>query len=419
MARVRQLPQLYLRGSLANITMKNLSLEQREQAERIYQEVVNDSTLIGDKNEFIHQLSVTIGGDYNSRSRLEAEQEFNIAVWRAVIHLLYHKSYDFICNHCGKTEYLTQRNVYTPINRCFPKCPACKCVKITDPGDAPIQPDIYISFAALQELTALYAHNPPKHTTPIKPCSGDDKVASGIDIVQDKSQLGKYFGEFIWNYFRQIIKENKITKRASHTPTTGCIDILAVDTIIAVLQQFNVKYYHERMPQNGRYTIFCSVHQTPPEVSTRYIQVLPELISKGASITFDDQAIYVKDMSGSGPVVDLTITNVKQVTTIGNGQTGDSCDDYMRIIEDREQSYSDIDLLDTVSHIKSQLPNELTKRVFDLICQTGADYEEYIKHHTHTAPRIIHMASILKCTPAQVRQCMVEIKSRTLACALI
>lgn len=80
----QQMPQLYLRGSLCNVTMKNLTAEEQNEISQIVEEIIIDPLLQPCRASFKNALKFTISGDY--RSDIEtAEQEFIIAAWRAAV----------------------------------------------------------------------------------------------------------------------------------------------------------------------------------------------------------------------------------------------------------------------------------------------------------------------------------------------
>jgi len=78
-----QMPELYLRGSLCNVTMRNLTENQKEEIDGIVSEVKDDPLLQPCRVQFRNVLSYTIGIDYKDSEA--ADQEYQIAVWRAVV----------------------------------------------------------------------------------------------------------------------------------------------------------------------------------------------------------------------------------------------------------------------------------------------------------------------------------------------
>ena len=123
MPKVRQLSEVYLRGALANVTMRQLTPTQRDHVEQLVQQLTNHPILAGHKHEFLYALRTTIACDYKNPD--DALTEYRIAIWRAIVHIFYHTDYTFQCTACGSTDYLSQRGSRVPINRQFDFCPVC------------------------------------------------------------------------------------------------------------------------------------------------------------------------------------------------------------------------------------------------------------------------------------------------------
>jgi hypothetical protein len=84
-----QIAKLFVRGSLCNVTAKLLDESQRQRVAEVVNLVRTDPMLQAARQAFINALGNTIGNEYKDPSF--AEQEANIAVWRASVSSLYHK----------------------------------------------------------------------------------------------------------------------------------------------------------------------------------------------------------------------------------------------------------------------------------------------------------------------------------------
>jgi hypothetical protein len=78
-----QVAKLYLRGSIVNKTLKNLTPEQKEEIERIILKVYKDPNLSHVKAEFCNALKRTISNEYQDRE--VAAQDYLIALTRAAV----------------------------------------------------------------------------------------------------------------------------------------------------------------------------------------------------------------------------------------------------------------------------------------------------------------------------------------------
>jgi hypothetical protein len=86
----RQMPELYLRGAIFNETMKNLSQKQIDTVEAKIEILMKTPSLTKSREKFCQTLAGTIGADYRE-DKNAALQEYNIALMKAVIYVLYHK----------------------------------------------------------------------------------------------------------------------------------------------------------------------------------------------------------------------------------------------------------------------------------------------------------------------------------------
>lgn len=81
----QQMPQLYLRGSLCNVTMRNLTSEERDYIASLVQTIKEDPLLQKCRSQFKSALSNTISGDYRSDKDVAAEQEYMVAIWKTTV----------------------------------------------------------------------------------------------------------------------------------------------------------------------------------------------------------------------------------------------------------------------------------------------------------------------------------------------
>jgi len=85
----RQCAAEFLRGSLINVTMKNLVAEEREMAEKKLNELLESPDLTKFREKFCQILSTTIRGDYEDRDICLCD--YRLAVYRCIVYILYHK----------------------------------------------------------------------------------------------------------------------------------------------------------------------------------------------------------------------------------------------------------------------------------------------------------------------------------------
>ena len=86
----RQMPELYLRGAIFNVTMKNLTQEQMDEVENKLNILLKTPSLTKSRAKFCQTLAVTIGADYRE-DKDAALQEYKIALMKAIIYVMYYK----------------------------------------------------------------------------------------------------------------------------------------------------------------------------------------------------------------------------------------------------------------------------------------------------------------------------------------
>lgn len=422
MGRVRQLPVMYLRGALANETMKNLDDEQQREVARITDEIVTHPVLAGHKHMFTTQLSNTIGFDY-SDDRASAMQDFYIAIWRATVHLKYHSSYQYECGACSSNSYLSAEGRPVAINRRLPVCPHCKKVRINNPGSS--KEWIVGSFVTLDEAMAT---SDVSFESPITALASPNKVDDPDRILTDPDQIKKYYGQFIWNYFRQIIRENIIRTQGRKQQThVGPVDKLIALALAAILKTHNVEYQYipEENPSNGYYRIYCNPNLTPLNVTSEIIELLQ---SAGQSVSvlvgFDHKEIRVKDMRADAPCVELDVPYAEPVFIVD--KTSPSCDEEALLAVDQVAETDIYDVSDCINieyddwlaTARDTLPNGHCQVVFDLLAGRGESYLAFLDDYPDSAygvPKRSHIAQFIGCSSKDVKRHQEVIKHAILA----
>ena len=426
MAKVRQLAHLYLRGALANETMKHLTPEQKELAELVCDQVVGHEALNGHKNMFMNKLGTTIRCDYTDR--LMAQQEYRITIWRGVIYLLYHHEYSFRCTACGATSYLSQRGATIKFDRRWACCPACRQYAIDSPGDSGLERGSFILDTDYETILLSMTEDgteSPTICSCVEPIQGKKKVEKPEKILNDPDQIKKFFGEFIWNYFRQNIKENKITHHGRHLKKfCGPVDTVAVQCITQLLKVSKVNFQCDPFsPVDGYFAIYCRPYGLAPELVIDLLELKEIVEAKGGEIRIDgseansylDNAILVKDLYGSAPVIELDIAINDQVQVITNG-TSKNDDDESDVVAQLEKPNMNHDIREfeqkeAIAVLRKSLPEGDHRNILDLITNHGVIFEQFSKMYpddtmaNRGVPRQNRMAEFLGISQKQVKTC--------------
>lgn len=406
MGNIRQLPKLYLRGSLATETMRNLTEEQTRKAGDITNQLYDNPLLSGHRIEFVNQLKKTIANDYRDDIGA-AQQEYYITLWRGVVHLLYHCSYGFKCAHCDSSTYRNKRKKQTVINRKFDFCPNCQHTKIVVGGKPTFVHESKISDYDLDVQS------------PIISIKGDQKVEDAEKVFNDPVQLKRFFTEFIWNYFRQIISENKITKHAKErSMISGPADVILFDTIQSLLRIHNIKYYNEaNNPNNGYYNLEFETLSATIEFGAALTKLLTKYTAIGIDITININGVKIKDCGGTAPYVHEEVFKSDKVSMVCKNESsndGEQTSEPIELEADKYASNDDYDQIEAFDAVRKALPDAYTVNVFDILYSRGKISEQFQKTHNASTFHPSNITSFLNGTKKQTKDSMSHIKIQLL-----
>lgn len=406
MSRLMQMPGLYLRGSIATQTMSTLTPKQVLEIEKIVQEVGGDYALAPDKHEFIKQLGATIGGDYKSNKEAAA-QEFYIALWRATVYLLHHRSYEYICTLCGASEH--NKIIF---DRTTPICPHCNQTFHND-------------------QTATYKSNKKKHwlcdendniiveaktktalsknvKSPLKVAWGAQKIEDPHKIISDKTQRSKWYSTWIWNYFRQILLENTIkTHDKQQVEISGPADYIAYCVILNDLKLHKNK--HQVSESGKEYTICTNILAIPPEFSYRLSAIVKEYSNYNINFTIKNNYIIIEKHKNA-EIVSTCIDTNQVVSNLSMDTPSDA--------DSNESNWSDaIDFNsgatydgnlnsyisdEAMSRIRNELRDVKLQYAFDIFSQSGIGWHKYSDTCGNEQVRKSTMAKFLEVTTKQI-----------------
>lgn len=393
---LRQMPELFLRGALANQTMRNLTSDQQEHVGELVRMIVSHPEMAGHKIEFITALAVTIGADY-SNDRSIAEEEFYLAVWRGVVQLFYHRSYSYKCDSCNKKEYTTKRGKPKAMDRQYPICPNCSSVKILHQGDSKWGEEEFVNYSEFQESYKHFTPNmqSPESVTPIKVILGEKRYSNPEMIINDKIQLKKFFGEFVWNYYRQQINENK-RKEHNQKPKEiyGPADEIIVELIISLCNKYKITYSYckESNPENGWYQIRTRMLQSSPSFSLALMEIINQ--HKGYIKTRICSSSIEIESNNLAPLIGTVISKPEHVLFTDGVYDSETSSNELAINQtcrnfiggntmDCENHEATIEVRDNVDHVRDMLPDGHCKRIFDIFTERGEDYVKF------SAPKLL------------------------------
>jgi hypothetical protein len=415
--------------------MKNLTSEEKKTVEKLLEKITRHPELAPHRTEFANTLSHTIRGDYYDDSKA-ADQEFQISIFRAIVELLYHRKYSYKCNSCQSSTYITQRGKPTPINRQTDHCPNCNKIEVENPGDT----DWKIGeFVDQDEFQASYANftdldKSPKAKSPILVIPGEKKYSDPQKILNDDKQLQRFFKEFIWNYHRQILNENKRKKhKQKPTEIKGPADLIIIEEILSAIEKLKIEclFDSNEKPTNGWYIIRALLLKTPPEFSISLQEIVNKSENYGVHAKITHNEIWIQATSDA-PIIKATISKPEYVKFQDGKSDDDSTDVVSQIsktltggvIMYPEHHVTVIDGQDQFDAVRQRLPEGDCKKVFDIYAGRGKIYYEFSQPKVPKDgmnenenygfgdgdPKISHIARFLKIQPRAVKKYRETIK---------
>jgi hypothetical protein len=433
---VRQMSELLLRGSLANVTMANLTTEEQRHVSNLVEEVATHPEMVRHKSRFIKELGDTIGADY-SDDRAAAEEEFRIAIWRAVVSLFYHRKYTFECGACSTKTWKTKTRHIKPLDRMTPICPQCKSVKITDPGDTDLHADSYVRIDELERIHngLSPAQTLASHKSPIFYIPGQKTYDDPQAIIDDDKQLVKFFGEFVWNYFRQILRENsRVEHRKTPQLVYGPADCIIVQEILSLVSKLKIEhnYCSRTQPEYGYFHVMMLGLQTPPEFSIEFAVIAERARGNGVTIECADSVIKVKT-APHAPKLEAYVVKPEHVLVLDSYSSESDNDEdgntftisqvsYRTVgVEKMEQNCQSatIDTHDVIEAVRNALPDGECQKIFDIWAGRGPAYLEFSDVYGDGRACINHIARFLGITTRTVNMHKDNIKVQMLAYGMV
>lgn len=410
MAGVRQMPELYLRGSLANITMANLSPEDKKKASEYFEIIKNHPEMGKHKSKLIQQLGITISADYKDPQTAEAE--FDIAIWKGIIDLFFHHKYTFECDICKSSTYITRRQKVKTIDRITIPCPNCNKAIIIESSINDKQMGEIIEYT--EYLSLIENQQLVKVRSSIKPIPSSEKKHKNPEVIfQDPDQMRKLMGEYVWNYFRQHISENKRTKSDRETTIIERADIIVALKIINTCQRHNIKIQTEE--SNALINIRFKTHITPPEFTVELSDVLYLAKLNDITVTINVDGIdiirneFAKELTAKMVVSDhIKLQGSSEEEHFGKVSKGGS-------FVDTDSSTTHVDLEEALQEIRNSLPDGVCKSIFNIKTQYGDDYKKFATTYDTENPHNSQIASHLNIGTRQIHAHMDTIRMTCLA----
>lgn len=408
MAQIRQLPRLYLRGALANQTMTHLTDDEKQKAEAVTKLVSTHPAMQQYRQKVIRRLSTTIAADY-ANDTTAAEQEFVVAIWKGVVDLFFHRPYSYVCTACNQSTYMTKRQKPKQIDRIQTPCPNCKSIKIKQPGHANnLKTGDILTIAAFQDSYKHLGNDAisPTYESTIIPIKGNTRYENPERIINDETQLQKFFGEYVNNYVRQQINENRQVSNKNKKSIYVSADVAVLHDILGLCSKSRTKhaYCAKTSPHNGLYTVTISGVQTDPDFTVELQTIIAKAQTYNVVIIVDNGYISIKEDKNSIQV--STSILVPELINIVDNQSTKN-DDIEQTIDGIGHKSIGAERMEPTDHIhqhalseafqkvRKEIPDGECKQVFDILSQNGEAYQIYTTTYGDETAKTNNIARLL------------------------
>ncbi len=420
----RQLPYLYLRGSLCSITMKEMTPEEKQKLELVYHNLLQEPELEKTKIKFRREFNRTIRCDYIDEDTVE--QDYNIALWRALADLLIHRKITgFTCEACGANSYINSNGQEIKFNQCYHISPCCNRIKTPDGMKNP------------DECTTAEFES---SKSPIKPHRGDRKYSD--DLLNDRFGLIRFISKHIYNYQQMVIKENQratyfATKDVNVNATAN-----AVSELLRVInrhgQKTSVFYMKDgsyismdtESVQDSCYDSYKIAFDTMScntDLIVQVMLILQNHVSYGIIHTLQDDCLI---LTGNPNATISTAKTVREKVkfssgkrTAGSDESSDGLDNYThggtRMTGFGDNHENHVEMKEIIQKIANSL-NNLSRVIWILQVQSSGfmidgepdRYNEYTNKYPGTKLNNTDLADYLGVSTRIVKRCKEEIETQ-------
>lgn len=419
----RQLPKLYLRGAIATQTMKNLTKSEVQFIDDLIKEVMEDPG-----------TAQTITGVARNYQKIQdcdkdaALQEISIAIWRATAQLCFHHTYTYKCEACNQSQYLTKRGKPSPILKRDPVCPNCGCVKIKNPGDTTLIQGSYILAGDFQNSYINFGpdQKSPECESPIFAIAGGKRYEDPNGILNDPKQRKKYFKQYIWNYFRQQINENKRKEHDKKPKTvTGIVHEVILEEFLALCAKHSVKNSINESEHCYHLSLYESLKSTP-SFTIELETLIRRAEAHGILMVCEDSTAMI-EINHDSAIIESKVAKPQHVMVLNSnsksdrengGDLLDQCEHDYRGHKMNEDHVDTIESSDTVEWIRDQLPDGQCRKIYDIMSGVGDTYSAFIDRGFKEGT-IAHIATFLGIPPRMVSNCKQQIRHHMLAAGLV
>jgi len=242
--------------------------------------------------------------------------------------------------------------------------------------------------------------------------------------ITDSTQRKKWFQTWVFQYLRQILKENKIPADNHSQMVKLPAEEVAKREILAILVESLKTVVDHRTKHNLRYAIknakieekwdkiniIINLMAFPSEVNQQLISLQKTYLKYGVKVSWDNNGIYITEPI-EPVILDIRVTN----STIIKSQSFDQEDDGDgRKQRDRlemlacQHRRDDMDSRDTFEQLQKRIPKE-AKTVLELYNEETRP-RDFIDRYGEGHPKTSEIAEFLQKSPREVKRIMSVIR---------
>lgn len=329
-----QLAKLFIRGSLANKTSKGLTREQLTEVEKHVMIVFNDPALGKAKYRFSSALSSTIGNEYKD---IDAGlHEVLITIWQATVDVLHHRPKKEI------KKSLEKRGIN---------------------ADYILDLNIVDAQAEYEKIT------------------GEEAPEIDRTILTDRVQRKKFYQTYIFNYLRQILRENKINKVKQEVSVTGPADQMTLDRIVNAIKNMKNKVDFSIIKEGSSYIIDVNTNNIPFDGVLEINKIADEFEAHGIKIEYADNSVKIISTEEC-KIISTSIESDVRVNQVSMDYCKPNEDKSMfrdhiesKLRGDKRDEIELVEIKEGLKAVRNEL-NDKETEVFDLLLKQPKEYYE-------------------------------------------
>jgi len=243
--------------------------------------------------------------------------------------------------------------------------------------------------------------------------------------ITDPTQRKKWFQTWVFQYLRQILKENKIPADNHSQVVSLPVEEVAKKEVLVILSESLKKIVDHRTKHNLRHAIknvqviekcdkvdiIINLMAFPNEINQQLISLNKTYLKYGVKITWDNEGVYITEPA-KPVMLDVRVTN----STIMKSQSFDQVDDGDGHKQQRDRlemlacrhRRNDMDAKDTFEQLQKRIPKE-AKPILELYNEDTRS-RDFIDRYGEGQPRTSEIAEFLEKSPREVKRMMSVIR---------